>query len=141
MTHAKHRWKRLALGCSLLVSFLFFLQNPASASNDFSHPKWLRLQSEISQVIEPKEPEPKEREPSVPEPKVPEPSVPEPSVPEPSVPEPSVPEPSVPEPSVPEPEVPEPGIPEGTSGQEQGLIHIRCSLWINFLTLKKRFGQ
>ena len=106
MKHAKHRWKRPILGCSLLASFLIFIQNPAYASNDFSHPKWLRLQSEISQVIEPKEPGPKEREPSVPEPKVPEPSVPEPSVPEPSVPEPSVPEPSVPE--VPEPSVPEP---------------------------------
>jgi len=78
MKHAKHRWKKPTLGCSLLASFLIFIQNPASASNDFSHLQWLRLHAEISQVTEPKEPEPQVPEPSVPEPKVPEPSVPEP---------------------------------------------------------------
>ena len=107
MTHAKHRWKRPILGCSLLASFLIFIQNPAYASNDFSHLQCHRLQSEISHVTEPKE-----SEPQVPEPEDPEPSVPEPEVPEPSVPEPQVPEPSVPEPSVPEPEVPQPSVPE-----------------------------
>jgi hypothetical protein len=120
MTHAKHRWKRPTLGCSLLASFSIFIQNPAYASNDFSHLQCHRLQSEISHVTEPKESEPQVPEPSVPEPSVPEPEVPEPSVPEPEVPEPSVPEPEVPEPSVPEPENRQPGIPEGTSGDKRG---------------------